>query len=212
MCTCASAQGLFALTVNSPPLLILSRFVLAITKCDLASPENIKTVSEVASKQKKPPPVVEVCAHHAINVSAVVHLAAHCGNQKFGIPKPKVCVCLCVCVCGVCVCVRVWCVRVRACVRACMCVCMCVCGVCVCICVVCACVCVRACMHVCVCACGVCVRVCVWCVCVCVCGVCVRVRLCGVCVRVRACMHVCVSLLVVLSSVCTYLHGVNSEW
>ena len=93
VCTCASAQGLFALTVNSPPLLVLSRFVLAITKCDLASPESIKAMSEIASKQKKPPPVVEVSSHHAINVSAVVHLAAHYGNQKFGIPKPKVCVC-----------------------------------------------------------------------------------------------------------------------
>ena len=109
VCTCASAQGLFALTVNSPPLLVLSRFVLAITKCDLASPESIKAMSEIASKQKKPPPVVEVCAHHAINVSAVVHLAAHYGNQKFGISKPKVCV---------------W----GACVRVCVCVCVCVCG------------------------------------------------------------------------------------
>ena len=70
---------------------------MAITKCDLASPEAIKVVSDFASKQKKPPPVVEVCALHSINVSAVVHLAAHYGNQKFGIPKPKVCVCVCMC-------------------------------------------------------------------------------------------------------------------
>ena len=85
----------YLLEINSSLIpLFLSRFVLAITKCDLASPEGIKAVSDFASKQKKPPPVVEVCAHQSINVSAVVHLAAHYGNQKFGIPKPKVCACV----------------------------------------------------------------------------------------------------------------------
>ena len=72
--------------------MLFCRYIVALTKCDIASVDDIKAASEYASKQKKIQlPVVEVSAMQNVNVTTAVIFAGSLGNQKLGISRPKVC-------------------------------------------------------------------------------------------------------------------------